>query len=112
MVATLTPTVDLTATSTPAIVETPTSEPTVAPTAAASNEPTATAIVDPTPTEYTFQGYRDTVTKYLDRLKPTNLTEADLRRIFESSLYRQKLEDDITKDLKPFKTKFGPTYSC
>lgn len=99
LIATLVPTIDLTATSTPAIVETPTSEPTVEPTAAASNEPTATAIVEPTPTEYTFQGYRDTVTKYLDRLKPTNLTEADLRRIFESSLYRQKLEDALTKDL-------------
>lgn len=99
MIATLTPTIDLTATSTPAIVETPTSEPTVAPTT--SNEPTATAKVEPTPTEYTFQGYRDAITKYLDRLKSTKLTEADIRRIFESSLYRQKLEDDMTKDLKP-----------
>ncbi len=99
MIATLTPTIDLTATSTPAIVETPTSEPTVEPTT--SNEPTATAVVEPTPTEYTFQGYRDAITKYLDRLKSTNLTEADIRRIFESSLYRQKLEEDMTKDLKP-----------
>jgi parvulin-like peptidyl-prolyl isomerase len=99
MIATLTPTIDLTATSTPAIVETPTSEPTVAPTT--SNEPTVTAKVEPTPTEYTFQGYRDAITKYLDRLKSTKLTEADIRRIFESSLYRQKLEDDMTKDLKP-----------
>jgi parvulin-like peptidyl-prolyl isomerase len=99
IIATLTPTIDLTATSTPVIVETPTSEPTVAPTT--SSEPTATAKVEPTPTEYTFQGYRDAITKYLDRLKSTKLTEADIRRIFESSLYRQKLEDDMTKDLKP-----------
>lgn len=102
-IATLTPTVDLTATSTPVVVETPTLEPTTAPTveATASNEPTATAVVEPTPTEFTFQGYREALTKYLDRLKVTKLTEADIRRIFESNLYRTKLEADMTKDLKP-----------
>jgi hypothetical protein len=99
LIATLTPTIDLTATSTPTLVETPTSEPTVEPTA--TNGPTATTVVKPTPTEYTFQGYRDTLAKELDRIKVTQLTEADLRRIFESSLIRQKLEDDMTKDLKP-----------
>jgi hypothetical protein len=99
LIATLTPTIDLTATSTPTLAETPTSEPTVEPTAA--NGPTATTVVKPTPTEYTFQGYRDTLAKELDRIKVTQLTEADLRRIFESSLIRQKLEDDMTKDLKP-----------
>lgn len=100
MIATLTPTVDLTPTIVPTVGETPTSEPTVSATATASG-PTATAKPEPTATEYTYQGYRDTLKKYLDRIKETKITEADMRRIFESSLIRTKVEDDMTKDLKP-----------
>jgi parvulin-like peptidyl-prolyl isomerase len=98
MVATLTPTLDLTATPT-VQVESPTSttEPTVAATQAGT--PAATEQAVPTPTEYTLQGYKDTVTEYLDQMSVTKFTEADLRRVFEYSLFRQKLEADITKDL-------------
>jgi parvulin-like peptidyl-prolyl isomerase len=98
MVATLTPTIDLTATATPQ-VESPTA--TLEPTAVATQAgtPAATEQVAPTPTEYTLKGYQDTVAKYLDRVSATKFTEADLRRVFESSLYRKKLEADITKDL-------------
>jgi peptidyl-prolyl cis-trans isomerase D len=98
MLATLTPTLDLTSTAAPKI-ETPTAtlEPTVA--ATQSGTPVATEQASPTPTEYTFKGYQDTVAKYLDRLAVTKFTEADLRRVFEYGLYRKKLEADITKDL-------------
>ncbi len=100
MVATITPTPDLTATATTQ-VDSPTAtlEPTVV--ATESGALVATEQVAPTPTEYTLQGYRDTVTKYLDQMSVTKFTEADLRRVFEYGLYRKKLEADITKDLSP-----------
>lgn len=101
-VATLTPTVGA-ATPTSA----PTEEPTVAPTATATvgasptlspEELTPTA----TPTEYTLEGFNTEFKTYTDNLTTSaGLTEADLRWVYESDLYRKKLEEAITADLKP-----------
>ncbi len=100
MIATLTPTVDLTATSA-ATAETTvaTQEPTVEATLLDQSSPTQA--VEPTPTEYTFEAYKDTLAGYLDQMSITEFTEKDLKRIFESSLLYKKLQDDITKEIKP-----------
>ncbi len=100
MIVTLTPTVDLTATSEPTYVPaTATQEPALE--ATLSDQPTATEIVEPTATEYTFDAFRETVTKYLEQMAIPEFTEKDLTRIFESSLIRQKLEAELTNDIKP-----------
>lgn len=96
LIATLPPTPD---------ASLPTESPTAAitPTAAQDQpEDSKTVVqVEPTPTEYTLDAYRDNIAKYLEQISETKFTEADFRKIFESSLIRKKLQDEITKDLKP-----------
>jgi parvulin-like peptidyl-prolyl isomerase len=54
-----------------------------------------------TPTPYTFEGYQKTVKDYITNAKNIGVSEQDLRNIMEASLYRQKLEAQITADTKP-----------
>lgn len=101
LVATLTPTVsaaDLTAT--------PTQAPTLAPTAA--SEPSATPTTDPnatpeaTATPYTLDGYNKQYGDYVKSLtKNAKITDADLRKIYESNLIRIKVKAALEADLKP-----------
>lgn len=99
-VATLTPTVGA-ATPTSA----PTEEPTAAPTATSEVSPTASAeelTPTATPTEYTLEGFEKEFKTYADNLTTSaGLTETDLRWVYESDLYRKKLQDSIAADLKP-----------
>ncbi len=93
--ATVPPTETATQTATPGG---PTNTPTAAPV-----PPTATQTAAPsaTSTPYTLDGYNKQVKTTLDNLKTIGFTEADLRYIITAQLYRQKLEADITKDIKP-----------
>lgn len=93
LVETSTPTQEATATAIPSATATATTGPT------ATNEPTATPI--------TQQGFE---TQMADSMKNFNkssdgLTEADYRKSVESYLYRQKLLEDLTKDMKPSQEK-------
>ena len=89
------------ATPTPVITETEVVEPTEAlpantPTTAPDNNPTATTEVLPTPTEYTEKLYKENTGSYLDY---TRISTDDLRWIFESQLYRQKIIEVVTADV-------------
>lgn len=102
-IATLVPTAG--ANPTAVVTEGPASEATAAPTAAiepTTSGPTPTVAPLPTATPYTLEGYQTLFNKYLTTWKDdANITEADLRIIYESALYREKLQDVITADLKP-----------
>jgi peptidyl-prolyl cis-trans isomerase D len=98
---TITPTPSNTPTATPPATSTP-GGPTATPTAAPVTPtvgPTDTPA--PTATPYTLTGYQGRIKTTLDSLKSIGFTESDLRYIITAQLYRQKLQDDITKDLKP-----------
>jgi parvulin-like peptidyl-prolyl isomerase len=89
---TITPTATEAPTATPDPSITPTVQPTTGPTA--TNEPTATPVTE--------QGYKDLLKKQIDDVsKNTGMSETDYRFLVESSLYRDKLMNDVTKDLKP-----------
>jgi peptidyl-prolyl cis-trans isomerase D len=88
-------------TATPVITETatptPTSEPTIAPTEVLT--PTATAIPSPTPTEYTQEGYQSLYQETVDNFQAEyDISEADLRYVIESQLYREKVMDAVLAD--------------
>jgi hypothetical protein len=88
-------------TVTPVITETATptatSEPTVAPTEVLT--PTATAIPSPTPTEYTQEGYQSLYQETVDNFQAEyDISEADLRYVIESQLYREKVMDAVLAD--------------
>jgi len=93
---TITATVDLTATA--VVTITPTPEFTPTPTGPIT--PTATAAPTATATPYTLEGYQklyqDTVDNFM---KEYNISEADLRYVIESQLYREKVMEAITSDL-------------
>ena len=85
---------------------TPTLDPsaTIAPTATV--EPTATtgptATSEPTATPITAAGYASLLKERMDGIKTeTGLDEAAYRTLVEGNLLRQKLEDDVTKDVTP-----------
>jgi len=99
---TITPTLD--PSITPTITETPTPTETSTSTPTAGASPTATSTETPMPssTPISAQGFKDLLSTQEAQLKTdTGLTEEDYRHIFESNLYRQKLEDAVTADLKP-----------
>lgn len=97
------------------ITPTPTEAPTATGTAtstppaqtATPTKPAPTATITPTsapsatPTPYTLAGYQGQLKKAMDNLKSIGFTDADLRYIFTAQLYRQKLQADLTKNLKP-----------
>ncbi len=77
---------------------TPAPTPTPDPNAAAGSEPTATP--RPTPTPVTLEAYQQAYKDYLARLKTAaGMSETDFRRLIEGDLLRQKLYEEITKDV-------------
>jgi len=92
-IITITPTASPVPTSTPD----PQATPTVVPTA----EPTATTA--PTATPVTSEGYKTLLKERIDGLKTdTGMDETSYRRMVETSLLRDKLMEDITKDQQTF----------
>lgn len=85
-------------TATPDLTSTPTSVPTA--TATATTGPTETPL--PTATPYTLEGFE---TSYADTLKNLNenteLTADDYRFFFETLYLREKLLEEVTKDVQP-----------
>ncbi len=78
---------------------TPTTEPTLAPTEVLT--PTATAIPSPTPTEYTQEGYQSLYQETIDNFQAAyDISEADLRYVIESQLYREKVLDVVLADVE------------
>ncbi len=88
--ATATPTTTLaTPTTTPTLVPSPTIDP---------NQPTNTP--GPTETPYTKDSFQSNYKEYSGDLKTRlNITESDLRRIYESRLLGQKVMDAVLNDL-------------
>lgn len=85
-------------TATPDLTSTPTSVPTA--TATATTGPTTTPL--PTATPYTLEGFE---TSYADTLKNLNenteLSADDYRFFFETLYLREKLLEEVTKDVQP-----------
>ena len=92
-----------TATPTEAPTATPeATTPTVAPTAEpTSATPEATGTPAPTATPYTEAGYKQAVSDFLSAVKTYNFTESDLRSYVRAQVLRNKLYDEVTKDMKP-----------
>lgn len=109
------PTPEITATASPqptvegATAE-PTATPTLEPTATATSTPTATPTTGPTPTPlptstpYTREGYEDVLRRTTENLSKYGLDENYIRGFFEDLILREKLEEVITADTKPFET--------
>lgn len=97
-IVTITPTASPVPTSTPDPAITPTAAPTEAPTATAG--PSSTPAPSPTPVD--ANGYQTLLKERLDGLKKdTGMDEAAYQRLIETSLLRDKLMAEITKDIKP-----------
>ncbi len=106
--------VTLTPTASPIPSATPTIEPTVDLTATATTAPTATPTEieikpegsptpEPTATPYTLELFQKDLKTSIDELnKQVGLTETDYRRLYESIILRQKVQEAVTADLKPF----------
>ena len=77
---------------------TPVPSPTPDPLATPSNEPTATPA--PSPTPVSLEAYEKAKKEYLSRLDlNTGMSEAEFRKIIELDLLRQKLYDEVAKDV-------------
>ena len=102
---TITPTPTEAPTSTPEPTGTPTptqNVPTATATSNATSAPTSTLAPTATETPYTFEGYQKVVKDYLTNSKSIGMTEQYLRNMMEGRLYQMKLEEQITKDTKPY----------
>lgn len=66
----------------------------------ATSTPAGTPTPFPTPTEYTREGFEAAYKQYLETLRDVNLSGEDLREIIRADLLRQKLFDEITKDIE------------
>jgi parvulin-like peptidyl-prolyl isomerase len=100
--AVLTAAPTLTVTLTPSPTFTPTASPTTSPTPTEGPSPTATSTATPRPTAtpYTTQGFATLVRTYADDVRrQTGLTEADVRYLLESQLYREKLQAVLGADV-------------
>lgn len=94
-VSSLTPTATVeapTATATPAATSTP------APTATATVEPTITQ----TPTPYSTQLFGNDYKTYLTNVDSVGVDREQVEYTFRMQLLREKMQAEITKDLKPF----------
>ncbi|MEA4812099.1 MAG: peptidylprolyl isomerase [Anaerolineaceae bacterium] len=63
--------------------------------------PTAEPSITPTPTVYTTQVYGKEVSKYTSMLKQYGLSYQDMQNLVRSQMLRDKLRDEMTKDMKP-----------
>jgi len=89
---------------TPVPTRTPAPEPTADPNATPSSEPTAiptsTATPAPTATPVSLESFQTAYKNYLDRMNTaTGMTEADFRALIRRDLIREKLYEDVTKDV-------------
>ena len=97
------------ATSTPTQAPTAASEPTTTPDLSATAAATSTAApATPTfvpdlptasPTPYTVEGYQEQFNDTLDRFKSYDISEKTFRSVYEVQLLRQKLQDELTKEM-------------
>jgi len=83
---------------------TATLDPNITPTATATLAPTATTgptfTPEPSATPYTLDGYKTTYDEQMKYITAqTGMTDADYRQYFERILLRNKLLEDVTKDL-------------
>ena len=77
---------------------TPAPSPTPDPQATPSSEPTVTPA--PSPTPVSLEAYEKAKQEYISRLDTaTGMSEADFRKIVELDLLRQKLYDEVAKDV-------------
>jgi peptidyl-prolyl cis-trans isomerase D len=98
--STLSPTQLALISPTPTEVITPTSQPEFTITPALELTPTATLASTLTPTPYTEDAYLENYQSYLDYLtSELDISEADIRYIYESRLYYEKVYDILTADL-------------
>jgi peptidyl-prolyl cis-trans isomerase D len=88
-----TPTPDPAASATPTLSPTPTS------TAGPSPTPTGTATPFPTATPYTLESFKADYNAYVQELVAYGLTESQVRQLYEMTVLRKKLFDQITADL-------------
>ena len=93
-----------TASLTPTQTATPTASATAEPSPTASQIPSITPTLAPTstPTTYTLAGYQGLVQTFVASANSeglTGFTEADIRKIIEAQLYRQKMTDYINRDI-------------
>jgi hypothetical protein len=112
---TSTPTEALTSTATP----TSTPDRSVTPTPTATQAPPTPTFVPqlPTasPTPYTLEGYQTNYDEMVKSFDTYNVSERTIRSIYEAELLRNKLRDDITKDLPQTEeqgTGLCTTYPC
>lgn len=99
-----TPAETSTATASPTPTHTATPTATATPTPTPTEVPSATATLAPTftPTPFTLAGYQGLVATFVSSASEQGLpgfTEADIRKIIEAQLYRQKMTDYINRDV-------------
>ena len=109
---TSTPLASATAESTAVVESQPTAEGDATATLAATNtaEPTATATAtlgptstpEPTATPFTEEGYQVLFDKTQENLAKYGFTETYIREYFRNLILREKLQEEITADVKPF----------
>ncbi|NWF63070.1 MAG: peptidylprolyl isomerase [Chloroflexi bacterium] len=81
---------------------------TLEPTATATLVPTATATIGPTPTPfptatpYTREGFEKNLNDANENLKKLGVSEDYLRNFIELVILREKLQEQITADVKPY----------
>ena len=98
------PTPTLDPSITPTITFTPTTTLTPTATATAGPSPTITPTITPLPTStpVSLEGYQEMLKQNLDAVNSAaHLSESDYRSYYESIVYRKKLQEVITADLKP-----------
>ena len=97
-----TPTVGPTSTLEPSATPLP-ATPTLLIPVTATVQPSITPTLEPspTPTPYTLEGFKTEFNKFLTELKTIKYTEKDIRALISTQLLRKKVNDVITKDLKP-----------
>ncbi len=97
---TITMTPDLTQTATPSLTPTPTEALTATPTVTLSPTVTATYTPAPTSTPFTVEAFETQFAESMVQFADIGITEADYRRLVESDLYRTKLFDAMTSEVK------------
>jgi peptidyl-prolyl cis-trans isomerase D len=95
----MTATPSATPTLNPALSATPTVSPTPTSTAGPSPTPTATSTPFPTATPYTLEGFQTAYKTSLQELVGYGLTEIQVRQLYEVTVLRQKLFDQITANV-------------
>ncbi len=96
---TSTPTIAPTSTITPTATLDLSATPEMTATAAPSTPTAVPALPTETATPYTEAGYKTTYQDAMKNYKTYNISEKIVRSVYEAQLLRQKLQDDMAKDL-------------